>query len=67
MTVGAVTLGPVESGVTVKETLLELRPAPFVAKTLFGSAGSVGAPVWLYVREAPAPEMLQPEAAAGNE
>ena len=66
MTVGAVTLGPVESGVTVKGTLLELRPAPFVANTLFGSAGSVGAPVWLYVREAPAPAMLQPEAGAGK-
>ena len=67
MTLGAVTEGPVESGVTVKETLFELRPAPFVAKTLFGSLGSAGAPVWLYVREAPAPETLQPEAAAGNE
>ena len=39
--------GAVESGVTVKETGFELRPALFCAVMLFGSAGSVGEPVWL--------------------
>ena len=60
------TEGAVESGETVNEMLFELSPAPFVAKTLFGSAGLAGAPEWLYVREAPDPETLQPEAAAGK-
>ena len=66
MTLGAVTEGAVESGVTVKETLFELSPAPFVTNTLFGSPGLEGLPVWLYVRAFPDPEMLQPEAAAGK-
>ncbi len=47
MTLGAVTAGAVESGVTVKEVLFELSPAPFVERTLFGSPGSEGLPVWL--------------------
>jgi hypothetical protein len=45
VTLGAVTLGAVESEVTVKETSFELSPAPFVERTLFGSAGSTAAPV----------------------
>ncbi len=32
---------------TVKETSFELSPAPFVERTLFGSAGLVGLPEWL--------------------
>ena len=60
------TEGDVESGVTVKERSFELRPAPFVECTLFGSPGLDGLPVWLYVRAFPEPETLQPEAAAGK-
>ena len=58
--------GRLESGVTVKETGFELRPALFWAVTLFGSAGSVGLPVWLYVAVPPATERDHPVAAAGN-
>ena len=39
--------GRLESGVTVNELAFELSPALFCAVTLFGSAGSVGLPVWL--------------------
>jgi len=40
-------VGGFGSGVTVKETALDEFDALFVEVTLFGSAGSVGAPVWL--------------------
>ena len=40
-------VGAFGSGVTVNETALDTFDALFVAVTLLGSAGSVGAPVWL--------------------
>ncbi len=40
-------VGAVASGVTVKLVAPDVRPAPFVAVTSFGSAGSVGEPEWL--------------------
>src|SRR6187551_1216391 len=57
--------GAVESGVTVK-LVVAVRPALLVATTLFGSDGSVGEPVWLYVAVAPAIERDQPVAAAAK-
>ena len=66
MTLGAVTEGAVESGVTVKETLFELSPAPFVTNHVVRLA-RVGRAAGVVVRaRVPEPEMLQPEAAAGK-
>ncbi len=54
------------SGVTVNDESGPAVPAPFVAWTSFGSAGSDGEPVWLYVAEAPETFRVQPPAAAGK-
>src|SRR5207247_5839609 len=58
--------GATPSGSAVKLVGGETRPALLVAVTSFGSAGSLGEPVWLYVAVAPATERLQPVAAAGK-
>ena len=65
-TVGAVTDGAVASGETVNEAAADASPAPFVAVTWLGSAGSVGAPACVYVAALPAKERLHPTAGAGN-